>query len=306
MMNEDFYDRLVRASDYSLKPGDAILVYKPDPKVKGTEELLLCMIHKALSDELCNDMLPILRTVARSSVAGGRRNKAAGTEQVPQYKKDGSRGKYRSTPKIDDPLLKEEDRIRLRGAKDGTVGSLPPTVTAGVEQECRLSAWTKDHEEETQQLMPFVKEVNKAFRKYAAKEFDNQLGAALKSRPWLLADPDFYSVFSTITVNRSWQTASHTDKGDLKEGLGVLCALGEFKGSHLIFPKFRTAVEFGQGDILLADVGNEVHGNSALLHPDGTRAQEFNKPERIACVFYFQEKLQSCPVVEAAAESVEK
>lgn len=86
----------------------------------------------------------------------------------------------------------------------------------------------------------------------------------------------------------------------------MLCAMGEFKGSHLIFPKFRTAVEFGQGDILLADVGNEVHGNSALLHSDGTPAAEYNKPERISCIFYFQEKLQSCPTTEAVAESVEK
>lgn len=167
VMNEDFYDRLLRASDYGLKRGDAILVYKPDPNANGTEELLLCLIHKAIPDYLCMDMLPILRTVARSSVPGGRRNKAAGTQQLPQYKKDGSRSKVKAVPKLNDPLMKEEDRIRLRGAMDGTVGSLAPGVTAGQHQECRLSYWSKHHTEEMNALMPLVKEVNKAFQKYA-------------------------------------------------------------------------------------------------------------------------------------------
>ena len=283
---------------FSYKPGkirhgDLEDATSSDPK----ESLLLCLVHKAIPEELCQEMLPTLRTVARSNVAGGNRNKAAGTERVARLKKDGTRGKIKATPTLNDPLLKEADRARLRGAKDGTAGFLAAGMRGGQALPCRLSSWSRENTAETQGLMPLVKAVNANFRRYASKEFDNQLGAAIQSRQWLLGDMDFYSVFTTITVNRSWQTASHVDSGDLKEGLGVLCCFGDFAGSHLIFPKFRTAVEFRQGDILLADVGHEVHGNSALLFPDGSSATEHNKPERLSCIFYFQEKIQHCPVV---------
>jgi hypothetical protein len=304
-MDDTFYDRRVNASDYHCRPSDAILVYKPGPKrmldladrtsEAPEEKLLFCLIHKAIPEELCSEMIPILRKVAKSNIAGGNRPEAAGTERVAQYKKDGSRGRYMATPTLKDPLLEERDRIRLTGARDGTAGYHGAGVRAGHSLPCRLTYWSRENQEETRALMPLVKQVNAAFRQHASKEFNNQLGAAIRSRPWLLGDPNFYSVFTTITVNRSWQTASHVDKGDLKDGIGVLACFGNFVGSHLIFPKFRTAVEFSQGDILLADVGHEVHGNTELKFSDGHPTTEFDKPERLSTIFYFEEKIQNCP-----------
>jgi hypothetical protein len=312
-MDKTFYDRLVKASDYDCRPHDAILVYKPggvkhldlsdETAPDPFEKILLCLIHKAIPKDLCKDMIPILRRVARSNVAGGNRPDAAGTERVPQYKKDGTRGTYMAVPTLRDPLLAEQDRIRIAGARDGTAGFHGAGVRAGQPLPCRLTYWSKENQEETQALMPLVKTVNAAFCRYASKEFDNQLGAAIKSRPWLLGDPDFYSVFTTISVNRSWQTAAHVDKGDLKAGLGVLACFGDFDGSHLIFPKFKTAIEFKQGDILLADVGHEVHGNTELKFSDGRPSTEHEKPERLSTIFYFEEKIQHCPV---ASESTAK
>jgi hypothetical protein len=194
-----------------------------------------------------------------------------------------------------DPLLQDKDRIRLAGARDGTAGFHGAGIRAGQSLPCRLTYWSKENQEETRALMPLVKAVNSAFRRYASKEFDNQLGAALKCRPWLLGDPDFYSVLTTISVNLSWQTAAHVDKGDFKEGLRLLACFGDFEGSHLIFPKFRTAVEFKQGDILLAAVGHEVHGNSELKFSNGRPATEHEKPERLSTIFYFEERIQNCP-----------
>ena len=63
----------------------------------------------------------------------------------------------------------------------------------------------------------------------------------------------------------------------------------------MIFPKFRTAVEFRPGDILIGDVGHEVHGNTELKFSDGRPATEFDKPERLSTIFYFEEKIQNCP-----------
>ncbi|MGB0015032.1 MAG: hypothetical protein WBQ03_25795 [Candidatus Sulfotelmatobacter sp.] len=62
--------------------------------------------------------------------------------------------------------------------------------------------------------------------------------------------------FTTITCNNRWRTAAHVDSGDLKQGFGVLCCLGDFEGCYLVFPRYKTAVRYREGDVLLADVAN--------------------------------------------------
>ncbi len=84
------------------------------------------------------------------------------------------------------------------------------------------------------------------------------------------------------------------DKGDLKEGFGVMCCLGDFGGCDLVFPRYRVAVRYQEGDVLLANVGHEVHGNTPLLNPDGTVPRVGREPERLVCVFYYNEGMDQC------------
>ncbi len=122
--------------------------------------------------------------------------------------------------------------------------------------------------------------------------------AAKTFREYVLKTPTDVVPFTTITVNRSWRTAAHIDSGDLKQGFGVLCCLGDFEGCDLVFPRYKTAVRFREGDILLADVANQVHGNTPLLNPDGSEPKPGKEPERLSCIFYYQEKMEHCLVPE--------
>jgi 2-oxoglutarate-Fe(II)-dependent dioxygenase family protein len=125
--------------------------------------------------------------------------------------------------------------------------------------------------------------------------YDMQSDKASKTLPeYVFKTPAGVVPFTTITVNRSWRTAAHIDSGDLKQGFGVLCCLGDFEGCDLVFPRYKTAVRFREGDILLADVANQVHGNTPFLNPDGSETAPGEEPERIACVFYYQEKMEHC------------
>ena len=74
----------------------------------------------------------------------------------------------------------------------------------------------------------------------------------------------------------------------------MLCCLGDFEGCDLVFPRYKVAVRYREGDILLADVANEVHGNTPLLNPDGTVPELGEEPERLTCVFYYEEKMHHC------------
>lgn len=52
-------------------------------------------------------------------------------------------------------------------------------------------------------------------------------------------------------------------------------------------------MRFREGDVLLANV-HEVHGNTPLRNPDGSTPEVDREPERLSCVFYYQEKMEQC------------
>ena len=120
---------------------------------------------------------------------------------------------------------------------------------------------------------------------------------------WMIRTSEGVTPFTTVTCNRTWRTAAHVDKGDLKEGFGVLCCMGDFGGCHLVFPRYRVAVNYQEGDVLLANV-HQVHGNSPLLNPDGSAPRVGDEPERLVCVFYYQEKMEQCLLTDDAEKAL--
>jgi hypothetical protein len=62
----------------------------------------------------------------------------------------------------------------------------------------------------------------------------------------------------------------------------------------LVFPRYKAAVRYREGDLLLADV-HEVHGNTPLLNPDGSLPNlDEEAPERLVTVLYYQENMDKC------------
>jgi len=118
--------------------------------------------------------------------------------------------------------------------------------------------------------------------------------ACITPRDYVIETPEGITPFTTITCNNKWQTAAHIDSGDLKQGFGVLCCLGDFEGGDLVFPRYKLAVRYREGDILLADVANQVHGNTRVLNPDGSVPKLGEGPERLVCVFYYREQMEFC------------
>jgi hypothetical protein len=90
------------------------------------------------------------------------------------------------------------------------------------------------------------------------------------------------TAFTTITVNKSFRTAYHTDKGDLKAGFSTLTTLGKFDGGLLVVPRYRVAFKVRPGSLLMMNA-HEFHGNTQMTG------------ERISCVLYCREKIANCP-----------
>lgn len=273
---------------YTLLVAETGMVMTPDGQV-------LCILLKdRLSRELLDTVRPVIRKAARQTVAGGNRGAAAGTGMVPRRRKDNSISKIKGVPKLQD--LSGEDFKRLNAAKEGTFGYNARGLRGGQVYPCRLTRYDGALPPELRVMAELAKEVGEGFRHSLVQQaWEAQNDRASQTSPAFLIKTRAAGVtpFTTITCNKSWRTAAHIDDGDLKEGFGVLCCLGDFEGCDLVFPRYKTAVRYREGDILLANV-HQVHGNSPLLNPDGTEPELDKEPERLTCVFYFQEKMDQC------------
>jgi hypothetical protein len=211
----------------------------------------------------------------------------------PIVRKDGSLSKIRGAQKLQD--LSDKDYARLRSATDGTFGFNARGVRGGQVYPCRITHYSGALPRDFALMGVLARTVAESFKNsWVSTRWEAQFEKAGSTAPtWLIRTSEGITPFTTITCNRSWRTAAHVDKGDLKEGFGVMCCLGDFAGCHLVFPRYRVAVNYQEGDVLLANV-HEVHGNTPLLNPDGSVPILDREPERLVCVFYYQEKMEQC------------
>lgn len=159
---------------------------------------------------------------------------------------------------------------------------------------CRTTAYNLAHPDRWRAAMPFLHAVDRVFATALPARHAAQLAAIRRTHP------DFYvhgTTWTTITVNRNWQTAVHKDAGDYRPGFGVMCVLqaGRYRGANLVFPAWRVAVNMRTLGVCLADV-HEWHGNTPIVGVPG----HF---ERISTVLYYREAMWRCG---SAAQELER
>lgn len=147
----------------------------------------------------------------------------------------------------------------------------------------RATSYTEKNLETFKQCYPFMQRLNDGFKDLLPWRWGNQRAAADKLDPRFLVPG---TVFTTITVNKSFRTAAHRDAGDLNDGLSNLLVVGsgDYTGGYLVFPELRVAVNVRPGDLLLVNNHEIIHGNTPIV---------LNNPEaeRISLVCYFREKM---------------
>jgi hypothetical protein len=248
-------DHIVTTSEIGLKPDD---------------EPLYVFLKNVIPYEFCVAAYPVALSAASAPVIGGTRAIAAGAYMQPRVRKDGTQGKRHEVP----------DLPHLKGAKNGVIGFFD-------RPQCRQTAYTAQHWERFLETLPLIRAVDSVFQEYLPERYATQAEAARCIDKAFLIDGKPYT---TVTINRNWQTAVHLDEGDFKSGFGALTMLtaGDFSGGELVFPQYRVAVNYRMQDVLLADV-HEPHGNLPILGTTG-------EYERVSLVLYFREgMLRACP-----------
>ena len=147
----------------------------------------------------------------------------------------------------------------------------------------RATSYTEKHPELFAKCYPFLQSLNRGYKDLLPWRWGNQKVASDKIDSRFLV-PE--TVFTTITVNKSFRTACHRDAGDLNEGLSNLLVLGdgEYTGGYLVFPEYRIAVNVRPGDLLLVNNHEIIHGNTEIK-------LNHEKAERISLVCYFREAM---------------
>jgi hypothetical protein len=164
--------------------------------------------------------------------------------------------------------------LQRKGVRADVLGYLDATPRI---RKCRLSSWSLNKPEVLAGVMPLAREVDDVFRSWVPDRYHVQLIASHKVPNWYLHG----TAFTTITVNRNFRTAYHTDRGDLKAGFSCLTTLGKFAGGLLVVPRYRVAFNIKPGSVLMMDA-HEFHGNTQITG------------DRISCVLYCREKITHC------------
>lgn len=169
---------------------------------------------------------------------------------------------------------------------------------------CRLTAFSKQEVDKWNNTIPLVQEVSKQFKILMPEAYQRQLNMAEMAKDFTINN----TCFSTVTVNYSWRTACHKDKGDYDNGFGniVVCEDNDnpntYKGCCTGFPQYGVCVDVREGDFLAMDV-HEWHCNTEFISlGDNKPYLKFNKRDmenhwhfnRLSMVCYLRRNMHKC------------
>ena len=150
---------------------------------------------------------------------------------------------------------------------------------------CRQTAFNKNEFEKFKKAYGIIKFVDNKYKELMPEHYKLQRDVADETaQDFVIKD----TAFTTVTVNKNWQTAVHTDKGDFDKGFGNLVVLreGRYEGGYFVIPQWAVAFDMQNCDLLLCDV-HQWHGNTPINKID-------EKATRISLVMYYRQNMTHC------------
>jgi Oxygenase domain of the 2OGFeDO superfamily len=197
--------------------------------------------------------------------------------------------------------FKDLDQVRSLAISSAIIGSVDSSRRF---RYCRTTAWTGRHMPEWELLRPAFQRVAELMVRHVPDRYAAQMSEIDKTHPdWVIPG----TPFTTITVNNTYPTGVHTDKGDLDKGFSSIFVVrrGEYTGGRFVFPEYRVAVDMADDDLILMDA-HQWHGNTAMHCTCGKRLIAWCadcKAERISVVSYMRTEMTACG---SEAEEIQK
>jgi hypothetical protein len=182
---------------------------------------------------------------------------------------------------------KQSNRAAVRGeqGKEAVWGFMEASK---FRPEAGMTALTLQHLEKFINALPFFEAVTEQFRLYWPEAYIFQQRLAQQVPEFVIPN----TIYSTLTINSgNVITRVHTDAGNAEGTISCLTQLGNFKGGHICLPRYGVLIESNPGDLFLAAIRDEPHGNLGPI-----------EGERIACVFYLLGGLLAAAPITASQE----
>lgn len=186
----------------------------------------------------------------------------------------------------------DQKRLYYMDVSSSILGAFDPV---GTFKFCRLTAWTGRHLPQWEALAPLLRRVAEQMQQHVPDRYSAQMQEIDATHPdWVVPG----TPFTTITVNNTYPTGVHTDRGDLDKGFSTIFVLrrGNYTGGRFVFPEYRVAVDMQDGDLILMDA-HQWHGNTPIICACGERATAFCETcgaERISVVSYMRTAMTTC------------
>lgn len=166
--------------------------------------------------------------------------------------------------------------------ESGNVGYMD---AGGIIQYCRKTAFAREYFEQYKQGVPFVQLIDKLYAELCPSHYSKQIAFAKATNRNYVIDG---TSFTTITVNKNFQTAVHKDSGDFQQGFGNLCVYreGDYQGAYFCLPEYAVAIDMQNTDMLFVDV-HRWHGNTPFRNESADYL-------RISFVMYYRENMIAC------------
>lgn len=241
-------------------------VYKPD----GTP--LLMLRRGSIPKPVLEHAYPALHEL-RKQKTDNRGAYAGATRTYAQFE-DGTASKNSRTRTADGKRLLVASAVV--GFYDRQGGRFP---------FCRQTAFAAKEVALWNTVVPMVEHVGNVFKQVAKPRYDAQMRECAKCPDYVISN----TPFSTLTVNNNVApSATHTDKGDFKGGLGVISVVrrGYYEGAWLVFPEYMVGVDLQDGDVLFFN-SHDWHGVTPMF-------EQADGAERISVVYYLREKMVDC------------
>lgn len=242
-----------------------------------------------------NKLLQCVKNVRDSIVKMDNRGIASGKVQLDKTRNI-ARSHIKENFKLQ-PITKDGRKSKYKVGNcvlNGLIGYMDRTAMMPY---CRKTAYTKNEFEKFEKAIPFIKEVDKLYKKLIPEKWKIQNEYAKATNKNYVIEG---TTFTTVTVNKDFQTAVHKDSGDLKKGFGNLSCYKTkgSKGGYFVLPEYKIAFDLCSTDLLLVDV-HRWHGNTPIIN-------ETEEDERISFVMYYREKTIKCLAPKEELERVKR
>lgn len=270
-LNESSFEILVQDDcNIYLPPEDSVfdLFSEPESPEEELNSRLFLVFRKGVLKDHTEEAFEGLRKATMVSFQSKNRGVAGGKVDPTRFGRevervipigDGTRARYVTKDGV------VSKTVEANVTQSSIVGFYPATTRAPYVRKTR---YARDYAPLFERSFPYFKLSSEIFERECPAKARTQRKFleknALIEREWVLPE----TLYTTITVNKNFQTACHRDTGDLKAGMenfGVLVS-GEhnYKGGYTVFPQFRVAFDCRHGDWVAMDVAQHYHGNTPI------------------------------------------